>query len=86
MSAYRKTNIPNQGNMGAFSVDSEEEAGFNIALLTAVFVAAVVDVVVVIRFSLVWIELILGLTVVPFHGDLAYILFLYFETSLGIIS
>ena len=43
-SSDRYANIPNQGNMGAFPVDSEEEAGFNLALFTAVVATTIVVV------------------------------------------
>jgi len=81
----RYANIPNQGNMGAFPDDSEEEARFNIALFTAVVATTIV--VVVQRFPLVlWIELSLGVTIVQFHGHVAHIIFLGSETRLGVIN
>lgn len=84
-STYLKANIPYQGNMGAYTADSEEEAGFDIALLTAAVATTVV--VVVFRLLLtIRVELGSRLAIVEFHRDVAYILFLNSEPSLGIIN
>jgi len=83
-SSDRYANIPNHGNKGAKPVDSEEEAGFNLALFTAVVATTII--VVVQRFPLVRIELSLGVCVVHFHGDIVHIIFLGSETRLGVIN